>query len=573
MLKALYDFGVQHPESRLSTGFEPRSLDFILDFSSSGQFLGIRSSETKKVMAPTRGKITRQPIANIIIEKAKVAVFTDNDSAQVAFKQFDFWNILMQENRASVPAFDVLLKARNNATLWSTVEQKLFEAGCQPENTVTFAVDGIDLHDNPAVITWWQNKVCDDVCPDIRLDFITGEPCHPVRLWRSIPVEAAGGGKSTGISLVSFNELAFCSYGASQGQNAPVAPNTAATIIDALRYLGERGTNIGSTRVIYWFSQDKTAQTNILDIPDGLKELFAGISPLPDPNKKLTAKQQTANAKKLYQSVFTGTVPPDLTGIEYHIALMQPNSARMSVKNYTVGDYAILYQNLKDWFDDMRIAKLNGHGKTYNRGLDYLVESLTPNPDAKNKDDRIAPIRPLYQAMLLASLYNRPIPEQAAHLALSRIRSLAYHNFTDKNDNPTLPERQCQILKLWLNRHPNTVQEEKIMEELNPNLSQTGYQCGRMLAVYEKLQVAATRRTDLASKFYAGCSTRPAFMLNKLQKLGTYWLNKLDDNNRAKFSEQLSDIACQLQDIPDKLDTRSQAYFALGYWQQIAAMH
>ena len=112
------------------------------------------------------------------------------------------------------------------------------------------------------------------------------------------------------------------------------------------------------------------------------------------------------------------------------------------------------------------------------------------------------------------------------------------------------------------------------MTALSSDLKNAGYQCGRLLAVYEDLQHRVSGKNDMLSRYYSGCSQRPAFVLGRLQQLASYYMGKLKSSwYKEYYNGLLSDIYQEIQgDVPKMLSVSDQAYFAVGYWKQVAAM-
>lgn len=114
--------------------------------------------------------------------------------------------------------------------------------------------------------------------------------------------------------------------------------------------------------------------------------------------------------------------------------------------------------------------------------------------------------------------------------------------------------------------------------ELNPAYPSTAYHCGRLMAVYAAIQADAMGG-DLGSgvlqRYYASASTAPKLVIGKLSALSQHHLAKLDNPGRViRYEQMLSEIACKIgsQPIPGALTLEQQTEFALGYYQQRAAI-
>lgn len=111
---------------------------------------------------------------------------------------------------------------------------------------------------------------------------------------------------------------------------------------------------------------------------------------------------------------------------------------------------------------------------------------------------------------------------------------------------------------------------------LNADHPEAAYQCGRLLAVLSKVQLAGSPQVGvgIAQRYYSSASATPALILGKLTSLSQHHLGKLESKGRAKwFENQIAEIWCKVKDIiPATLTLEQQSLFALGYYQQMASI-
>ncbi|MEG0756756.1 MAG: type I-C CRISPR-associated protein Cas8c/Csd1, partial [Oscillospiraceae bacterium] len=77
-------------------------------------------------------------------------------------------------------------------------------------------------------------------------------------------------------------------------------------------------------------------------------------------------------------------------------------------------------------------------------------------------------------------------------------------------------------------------------------------------------------------RYYASASVTPKLVLGKLSALSQHHLAKLENRGQTIFYEKmLSEIACHIppNSIPTSLNLEQQTEFALGYYQQGAAIY
>lgn len=98
------------------------------------------------------------------------------------------------------------------------------------------------------------------------------------------------------------------------------------------------------------------------------------------------------------------------------------------------------------------------------------------------------------------------------------------------------------------------------------------------MAVYAAIQTDALGRdlgAGIIQRYYASASTSPALVIGKLSVLSQYHLSKIE--NKAfvnRYETMLSEIAIQIGTaLPTTLNLEQQSQFALGYYQQRAAIY
>lgn len=105
----------------------------------------------------------------------------------------------------------------------------------------------------------------------------------------------------------------------------------------------------------------------------------------------------------------------------------------------------------------------------------------------------------------------------------------------------------------------------------------TAYYCGQLMATYVAIQRRAMPEVGVgvAERFYTAASTNPAFVIGKLAQLSQHHLSKLDTGLAVYYERLLSEIYLQIGEtpIPATLNAEQQTEFALGYYQQRAALY
>lgn len=579
MLKALYDYGVAHPEIILPPETSMRGIKFVVELTPNGDLVGVRQSKEKAVPCPDIGGATRSgTISNILMEKAELSIRLNSPKSDEAStpntkaKRECFLSYFEEGAQVGIEAFASVLTALRNPETLLAIQEQAAAQKMKPTDSVGFAINGELLSEMATVRQWWslrcrgKKKAGKDY-----LDLITGQPCTPAELHKSIPRSAAGKGKAqaSGVKLVSFNHRAFESYGLSeaQGLNAPMSQETADIISDSLTYLGEHGGKLADMRFIHWYDKEVPRECDILlsgffdPTSDGSEEDAEGID----------EEAKAAAATKLVESPITGEPPMELSGCTYHIMLLHSDMSRMSIRYVDTGNYATLYSNLKAWFDDMTLVSRTGQGRAEYRTINGLLYGLLSQSELAHTkyDEKMAALKATVLKLAIACMQNGPIPPVVLARAIANIKSQIYR----KDDLSPVP---FQVLKMYLLRQPGNQEGGKLMPELNPKVENIGYQCGRLLAIYDAIQRRATPevQTGVLTKFYAACSQHPAMTIGRMQTLSVHHLRKIE----SPYYERLyRDMLAAVYDcipagtqIPKRLSPEDQAYFAVGYWQQVA---
>ena len=113
--------------------------------------------------------------------------------------------------------------------------------------------------------------------------------------------------------------------------------------------------------------------------------------------------------------------------------------------------------------------------------------------------------------------------------------------------------------------------------ENNETTRDVSYYCGQLMAVYAAIQRKAMPDvgTSIAERYYAAASTSPAFVIGKLSQLSQHHLDKLYPKAAKDYEDILSEIYSKIggKTIPSMMTMEQQTEFAIGYYQQRAAMY
>jgi len=149
-----------------------------------------------------------------------------------------------------------------------------------------------------------------------------------------------------------------------------------------------------------------------------------------------------------------------------------------------------------------------------------------------------------------------------------RLPAGAAHVDTVENRAPN--QTRFGLVKAFLIREGDT----NVKPYLNEGHPSPAYHCGRLMAVYARLQYAALGDVGagVVQRFYAAASATPSLVLGRLARLSQFHLNKLEPGLARYFETKIANIWSRIGDRPPgALKLEEQSLFALGYYQQLAA--
>ena len=110
-------------------------------------------------------------------------------------------------------------------------------------------------------------------------------------------------------------------------------------------------------------------------------------------------------------------------------------------------------------------------------------------------------------------------------------------------------------------------------ECLNPDSRDPAYLCGRLFAVFDRLQYLALGGVNagVVERFYASASSTPSLVMARLFRNAQFHLAKAEGGIAGNARKDFEEITCSLGDkFPPSLTLEQQGRFALGYYHQKA---
>lgn len=399
-----------------------------------------------------------------------------------------------------------------------------------------------------------------------------------------------------GAAVVSFEKSSpsFSSFGKSQSYNAPVSIEASTAYSVALNWLlsqRNHSLRLGGTVVCFW-ARDSEEATDIF------AELFE--QPKPETVRRfLTSPSRGAEHHG---------VEPD----EFYSVTLAGNAGRIVVRNWLQCPLETATANLKQWFEDLRIApygdlspsakakrKANGEGKEAPQPLGLYMLAMTTVRESKDLQSEL--LTQLYRAaleghapsvMLLKPIFERiklDLAKFGDGILATPIRFKTQTAIREaRQPMPPPGESRFALLRLILNRQLR--KEGK--PEMEPQVFETddaAYNCGRLLAIFDDLQMRAhdyqLEGAGVVERYYGSASSAPNSAFGILWRLHQHHLKKVSrggDRGKAAaeaIKRRIAGIAALFPqpkpnfppEFPRSFSLVQQGRFALGFYQQKAA--
>lgn len=410
-------------------------------------------------------------------------------------------------------------------------------------NLVFFIRDHF-AHEEPAIRSAWQRHYnAQEAEQEICL--VTGQPDQIVAVHPAI--KGVDGAQSSGAALVSFNAPAFCSYGKEQGHNAPVGQYASFAYTAALNYLladRDHVQKIGDTTIVCWAAGAKPQYPAL-----SLAAIFGSTPPQGmDENAVRSAVRRLAEGLPCPELDLEPERP-------FYILGLAPNAARLSVRFFYQDTFGALMQNVNAHHTRMEIVRpANDPYETISLWA-MLRETVNPN----SRDKAASPVLSgaAARAIFTGSLYP------AALLESTMLRSRAERKIN---------RGKAAIIKAYYLRNQNAqCPEEVLTVSLNETSTNVPYNLGRLFALYEAAQEAASPgiNSTIRDKYFNSAASTPGTIFPVLTNLYQKHLRKLPMERRVYLEKQVTQIMGNLPEIfPVRLTLPEQGAFQLGYYHQ-----
>ena len=493
--------------------------------------------------------------------RERCALFLD-DEAKLTSRRVNqsYFVGLLREAAASYPSLNAVAEFLSDQDKLADLHALLRSAKAKTSDNATFAVDGISVLDVPALKDWWRKKnqeLRDTQVSSEATCLATGKVGAICRTTGFIKLL----GEDT--KLVSFNKEcpAFESYNFSQAANAAISIEAEEKIRAAFSDLIEKANSqrlvFNGTIYLHWtrqpVSEDPLDLLNSAN-PEGVRDLLQSVK---------NGRQQIGLESEAYFCLSLSNVGP-----------------RIMVRSWLETTLAAIKASVAKWFDDLTIVDAaDGTTERHDFKLWSLLATLVPQKEGKPDFAKLPP--QLGNELMFAAFSSSSIPQTILAAALRR-QSLDQRKPDDTRD-PRLNPARLGLIRAVLNRLPNP--PAHMTAQLDPASSDPAYLCGRLFAVFDRLQYLAQGQLNagISERFYASACVTPSLVMGRLFRNAQFHLSKAGDGLKIPLSaEQRNAIAENIRkdfeqistalgaSFPPTLTLEEQGRFALGFYHQKA---
>ncbi|MGQ0658194.1 MAG: type I-C CRISPR-associated protein Cas8c/Csd1 [Chromatiales bacterium] len=622
LLKLLYDFA--HSRRLLDDlAFAPKAIRWVIPLDVEGNLIGAGPLETtgqknrgKEYSAPQTsrpknaggiGEFLADNITGVFGLDTDPEKDKDNEKKRMerdannAAKYDDFWRQIRQAfDETRYPALKALLQFHertkdlpsflrwaiskeskpNGKPNWWLTTATGDEVKLGPDN-LTFQIDGeLLLNDEMKLRPFWrrvyQKEIEDKETSAQRgICLITGNDDVPIAPTHLPKIKGVPNTQSFGAAIVSFDKPAFASYGFDQSHNAPGSTTAVSAYCNALNFMlsqKDHNLRIGQTSVCFWAHETKEASS-----------FFARMLNRPDP----------ASVAAFLSTPWAGVDRELARHDQFYSVTLSGNAGRIVVRHWMQTTLEAARENLRQWFADLKIA-------VYGDPAAQERRKRKAKSDAGETDGGMPPLALFrlacttvreakdLQAETLTQLYRASLEGTTPSLILLKpMLNRLDADLARYGSNALRNTSRFALMRLILNR--NRKEGEPMIEPQVFETDDPAYNCGRLLAIFDGLQMKAheykLEGAGIVERYYGSASSAPNSAFGILWRLHQHHLKKVSQQgDRGKAAAEaikrsISEIAAlfpqpapkQPPRFPRTFSLQEQGRFALGFYQQKAA--
>lgn len=566
MLQALMNYGNGLDSE---PGFRTREVRWCVELAADGRFLNVLPLGDGKRGAmhsrcPDMPNMNAGGKSHFLVETVQTVVFLfkaseEQDKIERTHGKHRFFVDMLRSASGASSHLTVIANVLEEESSLAEIQKALAENKAKPTDWLGWRVGGIDPREDKTVQAWWRKWRKEglqgghsDSRPADEGDmicFLTGNATHPLPTHPKITGLSGVGGLSMGDVMVGFDKAAFGSFGLDQSANAAMSVAAAQKYVDGLNDLiRSHSRKLANALVVHWFKEQVVPLDDPLEWLNGFE------------SQEQTEAAALGAARRLLEAIRKGE-RVDLGNNHYYALALSGASGRVMVRDWMEGPFEDLVRNVEAWFADLAIVARDGKGQAHDPKFMAVCGALV-----RELKDLPAPTS---ATLWKVAVQRLPIPQPLMVQALARFRT----DLVDKDQPPFNHARMGLIKAYFVRLKPGG--DHTMTAYLNPNHPEPAYHCGRLLAVFSNLQRAALGDVGagVVQRYYAAASQTPGLILGRLTSNARNHLGKLEGGLAWWYENQIADVMGHLGDgAPRILDLNGQGLFALGYYQQLAAL-
>ncbi len=550
-------------------GFARKKVSWVIQCDRDGRFIGIlplldgkrpRSFDCCPDLSQGELVSGSTPRSQFLIESLQtVALYAkageSDDKLQKAEGKHRYFVFLLKQAATALPELEAAADMLSDEPQLAAIRNELERLSPKPKptDTATVWIDSL----NPLAMDrwhdWWrrfrqmlhaENGKRGNAKAVTMRGFLSGENIEPASTHDKIKGLAGVGGLGTGDVVIGFDKEAFQSYGLKKSTNAAVSAENAKLYAETLnRLIADRSQKLGNALVLFWYSHPVAREEDAFAFLSDPETPEAGVETLP---------------RKLLRAIERGE-RPDLGDNHYYALTLSGASGRVMVRRWMEGQFADLVKNVDDWFSHLQIVARDGGLSRAAKPPKFLAVAGSIERDLGDVSS------PLMTQLWESAITGGYVPHTAQAKALLRCR-------VDIIQDSPANHARMGLLKAY---HIRNKGDAHMKPYLNPDHPSAAYQSGRLMAILANLQRAALGDVGagVVQRYYAAASQTPALTLGRLVRNAKNHLAKLEGGLQFWYENRIAEVMGRIHDaIPRTLDLEQQSLFALGYYQQLAAL-
>lgn len=548
-------------------GFSPKDARWGILCDGSGEYLGLvelgdagarRNSGLRFRKAPDlsqpemkAGGITK---SHFLIETAAVVA---NYGKEAPEEKHRYFVGLLEQAAKTMPSLGAAAGMLRSDAAITRLRGDMEAQRVKPTDKATFQIGGEFPVESEAWHEWWRGfrRSLAGGAPKRAsgkmLCFLTGEAAEPAATHPKITGLTGVGGLAMGDVLIGFKQESFRSYGLEQSANAAMSELAAKAYQAGLNDLvANHSVTVAGAMVTHWFRGSVPEEDDPFPwlVDSGSEEAGARV-----------------RARKLLDGIRTGE-RADLANNTYYALTISSNGGRVVVRDWMEGSFEELAGNIDGWFSDLAIVQRYGSGLAKAPKFAAVLGGLVR--DLKDVPAQMA------ARMFRVALRGEPIPFEALARALARAK-IDVIKAEPANHARMGLIRAYHVRK---GRKGGTKMEERLKPERNADFDDLAYQCGRLMAVLAKLQHSALGDVGagVVQRYYAAASTTPKLVFGRLIRGAQPHIGKISAERKRLaicYEKEMREICGRIgKDMPVTLNLEGQSLFAMGYYQEQAAL-